>query len=92
MFADQSRVPAGSAGGEHNAIDATQLLRVEIQSTELRRGLVVVEPAAHRVGDCLRLLKNLLEHVMLVVTPIAFDGNLVERMNRRGQLSRVAMH
>ena len=37
---------------------------VEVQAAEVGGGVGVVEPAAHRVGERLRLLVDLLEHVV----------------------------
>ena len=64
VFADQPRVVARAAGGHDDAVDLAQLLRREVQAAEVGGGVVVVEPAAHRVGERLGLLVNLLEHVV----------------------------
>ena len=44
--------------------DFAQFLRREIQSAQLRRAFLVVEPATHRVLDRKRLLEDFLEHVV----------------------------
>ena len=70
VFADQRRVPARAAGGEDDAVDAPQLLRRQVQAAEHGRRLVVVEPAAQRVLDRLRLLEDFLEHVVGIVAQL----------------------
>ena len=55
-------MPARSTGGENNVVEAEQFLISEIETTELRCTRIIEQAATHRVFDCLRLLKNLLEH------------------------------
>ena len=58
---------AGAAGGHDDAIDAAQLLGLEIEAAEVGAAIGVAEPAAHGVFQRLGLLVNLLEHVVLEI-------------------------
>src|SRR5262249_53577230 len=60
----EGRVPACTAGGQDDPVDAAKLLRREIETAEFGRAVLLVQAAAHRVFDRLWLLVNLLEHVM----------------------------
>src|SRR5947207_2320773 len=44
ILADQGRVPTSAAGGEDNAVDATELPRREIEAAEHRGALIRIEP------------------------------------------------
>ena len=66
IFADQSRVPARAAAREHNAVDATKLLRSQIQAAEFGGRLVFIQAAAHRAFDRLWLLEDLLARMACV--------------------------
>jgi len=70
-------MPACAAGGEDNSIDGAKLLRREIQAAELRAAVLIVQPAAHSVFQSLRLLKNLLEHVVRKAAQL--DIRLIDR-------------
>ncbi len=60
VFPDQTGVPAGTARGEHDAVDAAELREGEVETAELRGGFVVIQPPAHRVFNRLGLLEDLL--------------------------------
>ena len=85
VFADQRRVPARAAGGEHDPVDRPQLLRREIQAAEHGRRLVAVEPAAHRVAHRLGLLEDLLEHVVRKAAQLDLRRVDVEQLARRAR-------
>src|SRR5207249_6301452 len=44
IFANESRVVAGAAGGEDEALSPAELLAVEIQAAEVRAGVLVGQP------------------------------------------------
>ncbi len=64
VFADERRVPARPAGGEHDATDPAELACREVQPAEDGGGLGPTEPAPAGVDDRIGLLANLLDHVM----------------------------
>ena len=64
IFANESRVVAGAAGGEDEALGPAELLAVEIQAAEVRAGVLIGQPPAHGIFERLGLLVNLFEHVM----------------------------
>src|SRR5262249_26254676 len=60
----KTRVPTCATRSKNDPIDPTQLLRCQIQPTEFRGRILIVQSAAHRVFDRVGLLVNLLQHVM----------------------------
>ena len=70
VLADQRRVPARPAGGEHDAADAAELAGREVQPAEDRGGLGAAEPPSAGVHDRLGLLANLLDHVVGVAAQL----------------------
>ncbi len=91
VFADKPRVPARAAGREHDPVHPPQILRIEVQAAELGRGLILIEAAPHSVFDGLRLLEDLLEHVMLEAAAVRVAEIFFEEINRRRMRPRVAM-
>ncbi len=91
IFPNQPGVPTRAARGEHDPVDLPQFLGGEIQTPEDRGSFIVVQPAAHGVFDRSRLLKNLLEHVMLVLAQIDIGRHLIQRLDGRRKLARVAV-
>ena len=92
VLADHGRMPAGAAGRQQDAIDAAQLLRVEIQAAKVRRRLVERQPPAHGVTQCLGLLENLLEHEMVVAAQVDIAGLQLERLHVVVDFALVAMN
>ena len=64
---------AGAARRHHDPVGPTQLLHVDVQTAEASPRLGVVESPAKGVGQRLRLLVNLFEHVVLIdaLVPVA---------------------
>ncbi len=91
ILAYQSGVPACSARGQHDAVDLSQMLRVDIQSAELGGRRVVVDPAPHAVFESFRLLEDFFQHVVIVAAQIEIVGNLIEYVYGRLLFSGIAM-
>ncbi len=83
VFADQPRVPARAAGREHDPVHPPQILRIEVQAAELGRRFILIEAAPHGVFHGLRLLENLLEHVMFEAAAVRVAEIFFEEINRR---------
>src|SRR6266404_5108751 len=64
IFAYQGSMVAGAAGGQEEAIGLAELLAVNIEAAEVSAGITVGQPAAHGILQRLRLLVDLLQHVM----------------------------
>src|SRR4029453_15191802 len=63
-------VVAGATGREDDLVGLPELADVEVESAEVGGGVRLVQPAAHGGPDGLRLLVNLLEHVVRELAPI----------------------
>ena len=64
VFAHQAGMPARAAGGDDDAVHRPQFGGGHVQPAKARHGAVVVDAAPQRVAHRLRLLEDLLEHVM----------------------------
>ena len=82
---------AGAARGHDDAVDLPQLLRAEVESAEVRGRVVGREPAAHRVGERLRLLVNLLQHVVreVALLRVAVAQEVADVAHRHGHRGQV---
>ena len=68
IFADSCGVQRSSASRENDSPNVAQLRRRHVQPAQLCRAFLWVETAAHRVADCVWLLKDFFEHVMGIIT------------------------
>ena len=81
VLTDECGVPACAAGGEHDPVNVSELLGGEVESAEPGGRLVFIESAPHRVFDGLRLLEDLLEHVVFEITLVDVGGDLIQRLH-----------
>src|SRR6516165_1361240 len=70
VLAHERRVIAGTAGRKDEAVGPAKLLGVKVETAEVSAFIRSIQPAAHGVFQGLRLLIDLLEHVV-------FEGALV---------------
>ena len=91
VFADESCVPAGSAGCENNSVGSAQLLSGQIQPADHCGAFAFVETTSKRIFDCLRLLEDFLKHVVLVVAQFDIRRHLFQCLDRGAHVSGRAM-
>ena len=58
-----------------------KLLRVKVQPTKFGGRSVIVDAASHAVFERFGLLKDFLQHVMVVVTQVQIVGYLIKQMD-----------
>ncbi len=68
IFGHQAGVPARAARHNDDAVGINKLLLVGAEASHIEVATPHFEAAAHRIEDRTRLLKNLLEHKVLVTT------------------------
>src|SRR5262245_59720616 len=82
---------ARAAGGENQPFGTPKLLRVQIQTAEVRTRVIVDQAAAHSVFQRLGLLVDLLEHVVLEGALVGFASVEVDIFNTRFDLRAVGI-
>ena len=71
----------GATGGQDEAFRLAELLAIEIQAAEMGAGIAIGEPPAHGILERLRLLVDLLEHVMLEIALVRISGVPVDQVH-----------
>src|SRR5947209_17402243 len=68
IFTDNAGMKRGATACKDDTADIAKLGRRHVQAAQLCRAFLWVETAAHRVADCVWLLKDFFEHVMGIIT------------------------
>jgi hypothetical protein len=74
VFAGERGVPAGAAGGDHDAFDGAEFGVGHVEAAELGGDFLEIEPAADGIFEGARLLEDFLEHVMREVPSSTASG------------------
>ncbi len=74
ILADERRVPARAARRDHDAINAAEFRRAQVQAPKPRCRAFVIHATAEGVLHRARLLKDFLEHEVRVFAPLGIFG------------------
>ncbi len=78
VFADHGGMGCGAAAGENDAIHGAKLLGRHVEATEFCCGFIEREAATNCIFDGLRLVVDLLEHVVREIAKLCIFGVILD--------------